>query len=239
MRSLSENSETLSDKKSFVIAIDGPAASGKSTAAYLLAKELGFVYMDTGAMYRTLTWKALQNHIDLKDVKSLCEIAENTHIKLFSQIDSPGVLVYVDGKEVSTLLRTPAINKWVSIVSKVPRVRAAMVKMQRSMAQEKSIVVEGRDIGTVVFPEADVKIFLVASLKERARRRWKELQEKRIFYIKENVERELQLRDKLDSERKVAPLKKALDAVLVDNTHLEIIPTFEKLLNIVKLKIKN
>ena len=114
-----------------------------------------------------------------------------------------------------------------------------MVKMQRSMAQEKSIVAEGRDIGTVVFPEADVKIFLVASLKERARRRWEELQEKGIFCIKEDIERELQLRDKLDSERQVAPLKKAFDAVLVDNTHLEIIPTFKKLLNIVKLKIKN
>ncbi len=239
MKFLLGNSETLSDKKPFVIAIDGPAASGKSTAAYLLAKELGFVYIDTGAMYRTLTWKALQNRIDLKDVKSLCEMAENTPIELFPQTDGPGVLVYVDGEEISTLLRTPDINKWVSIVSKVPGVRVAMVKMQRSMAQEKSIVAEGRDIGTVVFPEADVKIFLVASLKERARRRWEELQEKGIFCIKEDIERELQLRDKLDSERQVAPLKKAFDAVLVDNTHLEIIPTFKKLLNIVKLKIKN
>ena len=238
MKPLFGNSKKLSSKKSFVIAIDGPAASGKSTAAYLLAKKLGFTYMDTGAMYRALTWKALNNHIDLKNDVSLSRMAETTWIDICSKEELPGVAVYVDGKEVSSLIRTPEINKWVSIVSRVPGVRVAMVKLQRDIASEKSVVAEGRDIGTVVFPQADVKIFLVASLEERTRRRFKELQEKGIFCKEKDIREELQLRDKLDSEREVAPLKKAPDAFLVDNTHLDINQTVEKLLNIVKLKIK-
>ena len=238
MKPLFGNSKKLSSKKSFVIAIDGPAASGKSTAAYLLAKKLGFTYMDTGAMYRALTWKALNNHIDPKNDVSLSRMAETTRIDISSKEYLPGVAVYVDGKEVSSLIRTPEINKWVSVVARVPGVRVAMVKLQRDIASEKSVVAEGRDIGTVVFPQADVKIFLVASLEERTRRRFKELQEKGIFCKEKDIREELQLRDKLDSEREVAPLKKAPDAFLVDNTHLDINQTVEKLLNIVKLKIK-
>jgi len=237
MKSLLNNCAVSSNKKPIIIAIDGPAGSGKSTGAYLLAKKLGFVYLDTGAMYRALTWKALQAGVNLKDKKSLSRLAKTTKITLLPRDDFPGVLVYVDGQDVSSLIRTPEINKWVSVVASIPEVRHAMVEMQRKIAQEKSVVAEGRDIGTVVFPEADVKIFLVASLEERVKRRWKELQEKKIFCTKEEVKKELQLRDKLDSERKVSPLKKAPDAFLLDNTNLSISETLEKLLQIVTSKI--
>jgi len=240
MKSSYRNSKTLSIKKfkkPFVIAIDGPAASGKSTAAYLLAKKLGFTYLDTGAMYRALTWKALENNINLEDEVALSRMAENTKIDIFAKDDGPGAVVHVDGREVSDLLRTPEINKWVSVVSKVPRLRSAMVKLQRDIAKERSVVAEGRDIGTVVFPQADVKIFLVASVEERAKRRWKELREKGVFCTQEEIKKELRLRDKIDSERKVAPLKKAPDALLVNNTNLSIEETVEELLNIVKSKL--
>lgn len=241
MKSSSRNSRRLSSKKLKkppVIAIDGPAASGKSTAAYLLARKLRFTYMDTGAMYRALTWKALKNRIDLENEEILSKMAEVIKIDICSQDSGPGTIVYVDGKEVSALLRAPEINKWVSIVSKVRGVRVAMVKLQRDIARRKSIVAEGRDIGTVVFPQAQVKIFLVASVEERAKRRWKELREKGVFCSQEDIKKELQLRDKLDSEREVAPLKKAPDAFVVNNTNLNITETLEKLLSIVNLKIK-
>ncbi|MBC7189332.1 (d)CMP kinase, partial [Candidatus Aerophobetes bacterium] len=198
--------------KSFIITIDGPAASGKSTAAYLLAKRLGFIYLDTGAMYRALTWKALQNLIDFENQELLSKMAENTKIDIFSREDTPEAIVFVDGKDVSHFLRTPQINKWVSILSRVGGVRSAMTKLQRKIAEEKSVVAEGRDMGTVVFPWADVKIFLTASLEERAKRRWKQLKEKGINSSIEEIKKELELRDKIDSEREIAPLKKAEDA---------------------------
>lgn len=237
MRPLSESCSLSCTDKNFVIAIDGPAASGKSTAAYLLAKKLGFIYLDTGAMYRALTWKALDENIDIENEDSLSRLAKKVKIKIYPQKDQPGVRVYVNEKDVSLLIRTPAVNKWVSVVSKVPGVRVAMVDMQRKIAQEKSVVAEGRDIGTVVFPEADVKIFLVASLEERAKRRWRELKQRGIGCSLEDVERELETRDKLDKERDISPLRKARDAFLIDNTHLGISETLEKILSIVKNKI--
>lgn len=241
MKPLHKNSRKPSGKKfkkPFTIAIDGPAGSGKSTAAYLLAKELGLTYMDTGAMYRALTWKALKNRIDLENEKILSKMAEVTQISIFSRDSGPGTVVYVDGKEISTLLRTPRINKWVSVVSKAPGVRRAMAKLQRDIARKRSVVAEGRDMGTVVFPQAEVKIFLIASVEERARRRWKEFQQKGLSCTREDIKKELQLRDKIDSERELAPLKKAPDAILVDNTNLNIRETVEKLLNIINAKAK-
>lgn len=225
-------------RKTFVIAIDGPAASGKSTAAYLLAKKMGFTYLDTGAMYRALTWKALRDNIDVEDEKALSKMAETTDINVSSRSDAPGAVVHVDGKEVSNLLRTSKVNKWVSVVSKPSGVREAMAKLQRNIAREKPVVAEGRDIGTVVFPEADVKVFLIASVQKRAERRWRELQEKGILSTKKQVKKELKLRDKIDSERELAPLKKASDAYLIDNTNLDIQQTLEKILSTVNSKIK-
>jgi len=233
-----ENFSFYSTKKPVVIAVDGPAASGKSTVAYLLAKKLGFTYLDTGAMYRALTWKVLNSNLDLEDEKSLSELAATIQITLLPQTNSPGTRVWVNGEEVSSLIRTPEVNKWVSRVSSIPGVRKALVEAQRKIAQKSSVVAEGRDMGTVVFPEADVKIFLVASLEERVRRRWKELRDKGIHCKWQDVKKEICLRDKLDSERETSPLKKALDAFLVDNTHLGISETLQELLNIVKSRIK-
>ncbi|MBE0478274.1 (d)CMP kinase [Candidatus Aerophobetes bacterium] len=241
MKPSSGSSRKLSSRKlkrPFVIVIDGPAASGKSTAAYLLAKKLGFVYMDTGAMYRALTWKALKNQIDLKDEEALSKMAMSAQINISPQNNSPGVIVNLDGEDVSALLRTPEINSWVSVVSRIFGVRRAMLELQREIAKESSVVAEGRDMGTVVFPQADVKIFLSASLKERTKRRWKEVRDKQINCTEDDVREELKMRDKIDSERDIAPLKKASDAILVDNTHLNIRETVEKVFTIVKEKIK-
>ena len=233
-----ENFSFSSTKKPVVIAIDGPAASGKSTVAYLLAKELGFTYLDTGAMYRAFTWKVLNSNLDLEDEKSLSELAATVGITLSARSSFPGVQVWVDGKEVSSLIRSPEVNKWVSRVSSIPGVRKALVEAQRKIAQKSSTVAEGRDMGTVVFPQADVKIFLVASLEERARRRWKELQDRGIPCRWQEVKEEIYLRDKLDSGRETSPLKRAPDAFLLDNTHLNISETLQKLLDIVKSRIK-
>jgi cytidylate kinase len=233
-----ENSSFSSTKKPVVIAIDGPAASGKSTVAYLLAKELGFTYLDTGAMYRAFTWKVLNSDLDLEDRRSLSELAATVRITLSARSSSPEIQVWVDGKEVSSLIRSPEVNKWVSRVSSIPGVRKALVEAQRKIAQKSSVVAEGRDMGTVVFPQADVKIFLVASLEERARRRWRELQDRGISCRWQEVKEEIYLRDKLDSERETSPLKRAPDAFLVDNTRLNISETLQKLLSIVKSRIK-
>jgi len=237
MKPLSGNFRTSYKDKHFIIAIDGPAASGKSTAAYLLAKKMGFIYLDTGAMYRAITWMALNENTDLENEKSLSNLARKINIKIYPLEDHPGVKVYVDEKDISSLIRSPLVNKWVSVVSKISGVRKAMVEMQRKIARERSVVAEGRDIGTVVFPNADVKIFLVASLEERAKRRWKEFQEKGISCSLEEVKKDLEARDKLDRERNISPLRKAEDALVVDNTHLGIFETLDRILNVVKDKI--
>lgn len=223
--------------KTYVIVIDGPAASGKSTAAYLLAKKLGFVYMDTGAMYRALTWKALQSQVDPEDAEALSRMAHTVKINILSQDTKPGVVVYLDGEDVSTSIRTAEINRWVSVISKVPGVRQAMLKLQKRIAREKSIVAEGRDMGTVVFPQADTKIFLTASLEERVNRRWMEFKAKGEGCTRDTIAEELKMRDRIDSEREIAPLKKAADAILIDNTNLNIEETIKKLYDIAKQKL--
>jgi len=232
MKNLSENYVPLSDKK-FIIAIDGPAASGKSTTARLLAKRLGYLYLDTGAMYRALTWKALNNKIDINNKRSLSELAKRTKIHLEPE-DKVGTKVYLDGKEITSFIRFLQVNKYVSLVSMVKGVREEMVRQQREIGKRGGIVAEGRDIGTVVFPKAEVKIFLTCSLKERAWRRWKEEKGRNPCPTKKEVEAELSLRDKLDKEREVSPLKKAEDAIVLDNTFLSIDETVEKVLKIVK-----
>lgn len=232
MKNLSENYVPLLDKK-FIIAIDGPAASGKSTTARLLAKRLGYLYLDTGAMYRALTWEALSNKIDINDKESLSELAKRTKIYLEPE-DKVGTKVYLDGKEITSFIRFPQVNKYVSLVSMVKGVREEMVRQQREIGKGGGIVAEGRDIGTVVFPGAKVKIFLTCSLEERARRRWRENKERNSHQTEKEVEAELSLRDKLDKERKLSPLKKAEDAIVLDNTFLSINETVEKVLKIVR-----
>ncbi|MFQ6066459.1 MAG: (d)CMP kinase [bacterium] len=240
MKSLSRVSKLPSSpsRPGLTIAIDGPAASGKSTAAKLVAKKLGYLYLDTGAMYRALTWKALRNKVNIKNGKSLSELAKETKIALKSQ-SNMRTKIYLDGKDVTSLIRSPLIDKNVSLISVVRGVREAMVAQQRKIGKEGNIVAEGRDIGTVVFPKAEVKIFLTASVEERVKRRWKEEADKGLSSEKKGVAIGLLTRDRIDSQRKIAPLKKAREAIVIDNTCLNISQTVDRILEVVKTKLNS
>lgn len=203
-----------------VIAIDGPAGSGKSTVAKLLAERLGYLYVDTGAMYRALTWKALKKKLNLEDENALTSLSRQTKIILKEK--NGELKVFVDGEEVTESIREESVTNNSSYIARAPLVRAEMVKQQRRMAKGNNLVMEGRDIGTVVFPEAELKVYLDASSKERARRRFLELKEKGISTDLERIEREQAIRDKKDKTRKVAPLKVAGGAFIVDSTGMKI-----------------
>ncbi len=218
--------------KKLIVAVDGPAGSGKSTTARQLAQKLGYLYLDTGAMYRAFTLKVLREKIDPDDLEMLEKLAAETEIKLVP--NASGIRVYLDGEDVSDLIRTPEIDRIISQVSRVKAVRERMVTLQRKIGMSGGIVAEGRDIGTVVFPNADVKIFLVASPRERARRRLKELQARGVTISLEEVLADIQRRDKLDSTREVSPLKKAADAIEVDTTNLSIEEQVEKIYGIIR-----
>jgi|YelNatPaOPRAMG01_1025707.scaffolds.fasta_scaffold17898_3 cytidylate kinase len=215
-----------------VIAIDGPAGAGKSTAAKLLAKRLNFIYLDTGAMYRALTLYALKKEIDPNDEEALKRalLEELT-------IDFKSDSVFLNGEDVTHYIRSREVSKYVPIVSVHPGVREVMVEKQREYAIGKNVVVEGRDIGTVVFPDAAVKIYLDASIKERARRRWAEMVEKGESPEFSEIEQSIAERDKLDTNRSCAPLKPAEDAIIVDNTSLSIDEEIDLLEKIVKQKL--
>jgi len=220
-------------KKKVTIAIDGPAASGKSTTARLLAKRLGYLYLDTGAMYRALTWKALKDKVDIKDEKALSQLAEKTQISL-----KPGPnlenKIYLDNQDITSFLRSPEVNRYVSLVSTVKKVREIIVAQQKKIGEKGGIVAEGRDTTTVVFPQADIKIFLKASLEERTRRRWEEEKSKGISLKREEIASGILKRDQIDSQREISPLKISQDAIVIDNTHLTISQTLNKIVNIVK-----
>ncbi|MCX7797829.1 MAG: (d)CMP kinase [Melioribacter sp.] len=201
--------------KKIIIAIDGPAGSGKSTAAKNLARELGFIYLDTGAMYRAITLMAIKKGI-VDNIPAIIELAKK--IKLSLKFENGVTRVFVDNTEVTDEIRSAEVNSKVSEISAIPEVREEMVKIQKSIGEKGNIIVEGRDVTTVVFPEADVKIFLTASLDTRAKRRFKEYQQKNIPITFEEVKANLEKRDKIDSERNVSPLKKAEDAIEFDNT---------------------
>jgi cytidylate kinase len=214
------------------IAIDGPAGAGKSTIAKKVAKLLGFTYIDTGAMYRAITLKVLRKEIPLNDEKKIIEIARE------SDIFVEGEKVFLDGEDVSEEIRKPYVSERVSIVSQIPEVRKILVSKQREIAKSKNVVMDGRDIGSVVFPEAQLKFFLTASLEERARRRYEELKSKGTNVRYENVLEEIKVRDTLDSERKDSPLTIPEDAIVIDTTYLteeEVVKkVFEEVKKIVK-----
>lgn len=201
--------------KKIIIAIDGPAGSGKSTAAKNLAQKLGFTYLDTGAMYRAITYLALRASI-VDDQKEVIKIAQSVSLKL--QTDEGKTRVFVNGEELTEQIRTPEVNSKVSEVSVIPEVRAEMVKIQKRIGEEGNIVAEGRDVTTVVYPDADVKIYLTATIEERAKRRFKEFLAKNNKITLEEVRANLEKRDKIDSGREVSPLRKADDAIEFDNT---------------------
>jgi len=203
-----------------IVAIDGPAATGKSTSAKLVAQKLGFTYMDTGAMYRCITLSVLRNHISLADEEALQLLIQEMDIH-FERTDD-NLVVRLNKEDVSTLIRKPEVTSYVSAVSALPQVRNHMVAIQRKIAKNQDCVIEGRDIGTIVFPKADVKFFLVADDIIRARRRQLDLkaigEERTIDELVEEICR----RDRFDSERSHSPLKKADDAVEVDTSQLTI-----------------
>jgi len=206
--------------KGLIIAIDGPAGSGKSTSAKLIAKKLGYVYIDTGAMYRAITYLALDNEA-INDESRIIELARNCKIDL--NYEDGEVIVLLDGRNVSKEIRSANVNSHVSNVSKISEVRKVLVEKQREMgAKGNGVVMEGRDIGTVVFPNADLKIFLTASLDIRANRRTKEYIENGSKVLMDEIKINLSNRDKIDSSRNDSPLTKASDAVEVDTTDVTI-----------------
>ena len=215
------------------MAIDGPASSGKSTVAKIIAKRFGYVYCNTGAMYRSVTWAALENGIDVSDTKQVIDLARR--IKITFEPGQPDQRVFVDGHEVTKDIRTEKIAANVSAVAAIPEVRAQMVEQQRQIAQAGGIVMDGRDIGTTVLPDAQVKVFLVASAHERARRRYEEnLQKGLATQSLDELEAAIKLRDQKDSTRKVSPLTQAKDAILIDTTSLTIDQVVDEISALIK-----
>jgi len=201
-----------------VIAVDGPVGAGKSTAARLLAERLGCRYIDSGAMYRALAWKALQMDLDLADERRLMRLLGDTSITLEGSGD--GLIVLVDGQEVSREIRTPEVEQASSKISTLAGIRRVMVARQREMASQGGVVMDGRDIGTVVFPDADVKFYLEARLEERAKRRYLEARSAGVAGDLEKFTEEIEIRDARDMGRSASPLRKAEDAVTIDTTGL-------------------
>lgn len=214
------------------IAIDGPAGAGKSTVAKKVANELNFLYIDTGAMFRALTYEALRSNVDLSDGKQLSQLLKNLEIK-FVPTDN-GQRVLVNNTDVTEEIRSQEVTNHVAIVAKHKEVREEMLKRQRQLASKGSVVMDGRDIGTCVLKNAPLKIFLTASSEERARRRYQELKAKGIHTDINQLKKEIEERDKQDSEREIAPLKKAEDAIEIDSTHLTVDEVVQKILTLVK-----
>lgn len=206
----------IENGQAFSVAIDGPSGAGKSTIAKILAKELGFLYVDTGALYRAIGYGVLQQGRDPKDVSFVERSLKNMHIDLRHHDD--GQHVFVNNQDVTDYIRTPDVSMAASAVSAIPAVRRFLFDLQRDIAKSHHIIMDGRDIGTVVLPDANVKIFLTASAEDRARRRYDELLRKQVDTTFDEVLADMQKRDYDDSHRAAAPLKPAEDALLVDTT---------------------
>lgn len=210
----------MMEKHAFNIAIDGPAGAGKSTIAKMVAKKLGFIYVDTGAMYRAIALYMLREGIDPSDEAAVSEAVEQVNITIRYQDGAQQVLL--NGEDVSGRIRTEEVGNTASVTSVYPAVRAHLLKLQRELAASADVLMDGRDIGTCILPNADVKIFLTASARVRAMRRYKELTEKGTMCNLEEIEQDIIERDSRDMNRAVAPLKQAEDAVLVDSSELTI-----------------
>lgn len=213
--------------KRLVVAIDGPAGAGKSTVARIAAEKLGYTYIDTGAMYRGVAWKALQQKQEITDALILDVVRD---IDVDFHYEGGATTVTVDGTDVSKAIRTPKVSHLVSQVAKLGPVREKMVALQRKMAERGSVLMDGRDIATNVLPHADVKIYLTASIEERARRRCKELQEKGHAVRLSDIRADIAARDKADMEREISPLVQADDAMRLDTTGMSINEVVEKIL---------
>lgn len=216
------------------IAIDGPAGAGKSTIAKLLAEKLGFVYVDSGAMYRVITYEAINKGKILTSHEALANLAAQTQIDF---LPAKGVqLVFANGKDVTKQIREPEVSQQVSLVASVEGVRKELVKKQQMLAKNNDVVMDGRDIGTVVLPNAECKIFLTASLAERARRRHRELLDLGYTAEYDKIKQELAQRDVMDQNRAVSPLRVAEDAIIIDTTKMELNEIVKQILDICKQK---
>ncbi len=215
------------------IAIDGPAGAGKSTIAKLCAKELSFIYVDTGALYRAIGLCAYRNNIGSKDVDAILDMIKDIKVELAFN-DKKEQVVLLNGEDVSAFIRTPEISMYASDVSAIPQVRAFLLELQRNMAKTNNVIMDGRDIGTVVLPDAKIKIFLTASPEVRAKRRYDELIEKGMDVNFEDILSDVITRDYNDSHREVAPLKPADDSIVVDTSDLDLHASVEKMLSIMK-----
>ncbi|WP_293659930.1 (d)CMP kinase [Phascolarctobacterium sp.] len=218
-------------EKKLVVAIDGPAGAGKSTIAKLAAEELGYIYIDTGAMYRSVAWKFLQEK-QVFSPELVGRLAAEMEITF--KPEAKLNRVFVDGTEVTEAIRTPEVTEIVSKVSAVGEVREAMVAQQRRMGEAGGVVMDGRDIGTVVFPQADLKIFLTASAEERASRRHKEMLAKGMQVDLQQLQADIESRDKQDCEREIAPLCCAEDAIYLDTSSMSILEVTAKILHLVR-----
>ena len=221
---------------SIAIAIDGPAGAGKSTIARLAAKELGYIYVDTGALYRTIGLAAFRRGLTAEDKEQIIAMLPEIKVALAFN-DRQEQIVLLDGEDVSGLIRTPEISMMASAVSAIPEVRAYLLDLQRDMAHTNNVIMDGRDIGTVVLPDAKIKIFLSASPECRARRRYDELVEKGMDVKYEDILSDVIARDYADSHREIAPLKPADDAISVDTSGEDLETSVNKLLGIMREKL--
>ena len=219
----------------FNVAIDGPAGAGKSTIAKTAAKELGFIYVDTGALYRAIAYNAVTKGV-IDDTQKIIDMLTDTNVEL-KYVDGVQA-VYLNGDDVSAYIRTPEISMGASKVSAIPQVGECLLNLQRDMAQENNVIMDGRDIATVVLPNADVKIFLFASPECRAQRRYKELMEKGEDVTLEDVLADVNQRDYQDSHREIAPLKPSEDSVMADTSKLTLEESIQLIINIIKERIK-
>ena len=223
------------NNKGLVIAIDGFSSTGKSSISKVVADTLGLIHIDTGAMYRAITLFGLRNFKDEKQEIDLSKLLQNLNeISLEFRENSGKLEIYLNGENVSKEIRTTEVSDNVSLIAKHPEVRARLVVLQRDIAEKQGVIMDGRDIGTVVLPNADYKFFLTASANERARRRFLELQSLGIETTIEEVKQNLIERDRIDSEREISPLKQAEDAILIDNTNLNKEETIDLILSYIK-----
>ena len=223
------------NKKGLVIAIDGFSSTGKSSISKVVADTLGLIHIDTGAMYRAITLFGLRNFKDEKQEIDLSKLLQNLNeISLEFRENSGKLEIYLNGENVSKEIRTTEVSDNVSFIAKQPEVRERLVVLQRDIAEKQGVIMDGRDIGTVVLPNADYKFFLTASADERARRRFLELQSLGIETTIEEVKQNLIQRDRIDSEREISPLKQAEDAILIDNTNLNKEETIDLILSYIK-----
>ncbi len=221
----------MSEKKEMVIAIDGPSGAGKSTVARLLAARLGYTYIDTGAMYRAVGWKARRDGVDPGDEAALARLCERIDVTI--RHDSGGQRVLVNGTDVTSEIRTPEMGMMASAVSRSPAVRACLLTLQRRLGVQGGVVMDGRDIGTVVFPDADKKFYLDASVEERGRRRFRELAAKGMEVDLAGITEDIRTRDLQDSSRKHAPLRKAPDARYLDSSEMKIEDVIAEMIRVV------